>query len=80
MTLTEILLVATNALAVGAAWNNLKNRDDRAFSEIASIKSMLGNGEPGVFVRKAELELIRDEGRREHASYEHRLDALEKSE
>ena len=80
MTTPEMMLVGvaiTNALAVGAAWANLKSDHRQTKAEIAAIKELLGNGEPGVFVRRAELALMRDEARREHGVFEHRLDRIE---
>lgn len=45
--------------------------------QVKEMKKMMGNGEPGIFVRRAELVLMKDKADGEHEVFEKRIDKLE---
>jgi len=65
------VVVVVNALMLAAAWGSLRARVTSLRCELQEIKAMLGNGEPGVFMRRAMAE-------EQHENLSRRIEVLER--
>lgn len=78
---TQIVLAvaqfAGTALIVGVAYGKIMERLKSDARWRIEITKMLGNGEPGIFVRRRELELMRESADDEHGELRRRLTSLE---
>lgn len=64
-------------LAVGISYGKLKGRMCGMDARLARVEAAIGNGEEGVLVRKAELELVREVQDAKHSEAARRLEVLE---
>ena len=80
LTWAVILSAAGIILAIGLSYGDLRARVSGLCANIKRIETMLGNGAPGVFVRKEVVEQLLEESRRERKELHGRIETLERRE